>query len=52
MKNKQRAIMALLVAIFTAAVLAIIGLGIWVNIEYANVPISEVPLWVAWLLFD
>ena len=26
--------------------------SIVVMIKYANTPMSEVPLWVAWLLFD
>lgn len=31
--------------------LGVIGLIVYANILYWNTPISEVPLWVAWLLF-
>ena len=30
--------------------LGVIGLIVYVNILYWNTPISEIPLWVAWLL--
>ena len=31
--------------------LGVIGLIVYVNILYWNTPISEIPLWVTWLLF-
>ena len=50
---KENILAILLIAFLCVIVLG--GLGIWIlsivlSIKYANVPVSELPTWVWWLL--
>lgn len=45
------AIFYIVIAILVVAAIALVGCTIWANIRYANVPIGELPTWVAWLIF-
>lgn len=35
--------------VIMVAIAMIVGV-IWANIKYANVPVGDIPLWVAWLI--
>ena len=37
------------VLVIMVAIAMIVGV-IWANIKYANVPVGDIPLWVAWLI--
>ena len=37
-------------ALVIMVAIAMIAGVIWVNIKYANVPVGDIPLWVAWLI--
>ena len=37
-------------ALVIMVAIAMIAWVIWVNIKYANVPVGDIPLWVAWLI--
>lgn len=38
-------------AIGAVAVITLLGLAIWANIKYANVPVGEIPFWLVWLFW-
>ena len=37
-------------ALVIMVAIAMIAGVIWVNIKYSNVPVGDIPLWVAWLI--
>lgn len=37
-------------ALVVLVAIAMIAGVIWANIKYANVPVGDIPLWVAWLI--
>lgn len=37
-------------AFMVLVAIAMIAGVIWANIKYANVPVGDIPLWVAWLI--
>lgn len=37
-------------ALVVIVAIAMIAGVIWANIKYANVPVGDIPLWVAWLI--
>ena len=49
MNNKG---MTLVELIITIILVAIIGITIWGLICYGNKPVSEMPIWLYWLLSD
>lgn len=51
MKN-SKVLYKLLLALFWTLVIAFLAIYCYALIKYSNVPISEMPGWVAWLLFS
>lgn len=51
MKN-SKVLYKLLLALFWTLVIAFFAVYCYALVKYSNVPISEMPVWVAWLLFS
>lgn len=49
MNNKG---MTLVELIITIIALVMVGIWVWVMIRYGNKPVSEMPIWLYWLLSD
>ena len=51
MRNKGDFGVGIMIAVILALAIGAVIFVAHVLVKYANTPISEVPLWVAWLLF-